>query len=162
MQSSECSVGYLKKLYTYFLTTLLYEIMNGIRKEFEEKIVIEKFLFYILGPFMAVITGFNGDPRSDAQVIDMRSSSTGCPSLTPYPNGIYGATGGLIANKLVICGGYDDSTHSACYNFDNHDNQWKFFASLHTARMYFASTTLHDGSLFITGKPFFICLCVLI
>ena len=94
---------------------------------------------------MAVITGF------DAQVIDMGSSSTACPSLTPYPNSISAASGGFIANKLVICGGYDGSSLSACYNFDSYDNQWKLFANLQTARESQASTTLHDGSLYITG-----------
>ena len=101
---------------------------------------------------MAVITGFtSGNYRSDAQVIDMGSSSTGCRLFPPYPNGIQAATGGLIANKLVICGGYGGSYQSACYNFDSHDNQWKLSTNLQTARKRHASTTLHDGSLYITG-----------
>ena len=99
-----------------------------------------------------MITGYGtGGYRSDAQVIDMGSSSTGCGSLTPYPIEMSRASGGLIANKLVICGGYDGSYHSACYNFDSHDNQWKPFANLQNARDSQASTLLHDGSLYITG-----------
>ena len=101
---------------------------------------------------MAVITGKSGGAyRSDAQVIDMGSSSTGCRLFPPYPNGISVASGGLIANKFVICGGNDGSAQSACYNFDSHDDQWKLFANLQTARESQASTTLHDGSLYITG-----------
>ena len=103
-----------------------------------------------------MITGDGGSSRrSDAQVIDMGSSSTGCGSLTNYPLAMYGASGGLIANELIICGGYAGSYQTACYKYSTSEHQWTIFAHLQTGRSSHATTPLDDNRMWITGKPYF-------
>ena len=106
---------------------------------------------------MAVITGRdeNHSARSDAQVIDMGSSSTGCRSLTNYPLAMTGASGGLIANELIICGGSAGSPQTACYKYSPSEHQWTIFAHLQTGRKFHATTPLDDNRMWITGKPYF-------
>ena len=107
---------------------------------------------------MAVITGRdeNHSARSDAQVIDMGSSSTGCGSLTEFPMGMYSGSGGLIANELIICGGYGSGSYqTACYKYSTSEHQWTIFAHLQTGRYRHATTPLDDNRMWITGKPYF-------
>ena len=102
---------------------------------------------------MAVITGYHGNSRrSDAQVIDMGSSSTGCGSLTNYPLAMSSASGGLIANELIICGGYAGSSQTACYKYGTSEHQWTIFAHLQTARRHHATTPLDDNRMWITEQ----------
>ena len=135
----------------------MYKIMNGKCKTFEAVTAIEKYFFYIAGPFMAVITGWDGIiSRSDAQVIYVGSSSSGCRLLTNYPTTIKHASGGLIANELIICGGdASGSYQTACYKYSTSEHQWTIFAHLQTARGYHATTPLDDNQMWITGKPYF-------
>ena len=41
----------------------------------------------------------------DTQLVDLSSSKI-CGNLKPYPIAIYGATGALVSENPVICGGF--------------------------------------------------------
>ena len=92
--------------------------------------------------------------HTNAQLISMYQSTTGCDSLS-YPISVVGATGGLVNNRLVICGGYDGEYHSACYIYNTTDHGWTLFSNLTTPRAWHASAELRSGSLFITGNQYF-------
>ena len=107
--------------------------------------------FYIAGPYLVVAAGnYN---NSNAQLISMYKSTTGCEVLPSIS--VLGAIGGLVNNRLVICGGYDGEYHSACYIYNTTDHGWTLFSNLTTPRAWHASAELRSGSLFITGNQYF-------
>ena len=55
-----------------------------------------------------VITGYPYDESIHSEVIDVGNEDLTCQDFTDAPYKIEGGTGGLINNKIVICGGYDD------------------------------------------------------
>ena len=97
----------------------------------------------------------------------MGMSTSGCDSLPKFPISVYHATGGLVNNQLIICAGldsdirdgYDDHIHPSqplsCYRFETTDHKWTLFAKLLVGRAGQASTAMHDGSLWITGKTYY-------
>ena len=57
--------------------------------------------------------------HSDAQIVDLSSQARSCNNFPDYPIAIYGATGAIVANKPMICGGSSEesNTHSECYKY---------------------------------------------
>ena len=110
--------------------------------------------FYITEPYMVVVTGY---PRNhDTKLVNMDVSTSKCSLLGSYPYPMWYASGGLINNQLTICGGYDGNTQvRECHKYDTSNHEWTLFANMQIARSHQASTTLHDGSLWITGKSYF-------
>ena len=60
----------------------------------------------------------------------MEDASFQC-TLTHYPTSAYGATGGLVGNTPLICGG-NSGDSSKCYSLKE-DGAWKFESNLNTA-----------------------------
>ena len=103
--------------------------------------------------------------KDTVQLVNMGMSPSGCDSLPKYPTPIFHAIGGLVDNQLIICAGQDSdipyvlyntwatySNPTSCYKFETTNHKWTLFAKLLTSRTSQASTTMHDGSLWITGK----------
>ena len=73
--------------------------------------------------------------------------------LAQYPEKVRHSAGGLIDNRISICGGYYPDTGSltaSCYQHDPSTNRWSLLSSLFTARYFHASVEL-DGGLWVTG-----------
>ena len=84
------------------------------------------------------------------EVLDGTTNVTNvCASSShQYPLQVWLASGALVNNNLVICGGVYPRT-SSCYKF-SHDHQWKSFAEMKTPRSGSASIPLPNG-LWVTG-----------
>ena len=82
-----------------------------------------------------------------SEVIDILDPSLQCNDLGMYPFNAFFATGGLVAEKPVICGGGGDGSGNGkanpdCYVFDQ--NAWQFLTNLGTQRKEFSSVVLGD------------------
>ena len=66
-----------------------------------------------------------------------------------------GASGALIDNKAIICGG--SSSQSKCYSYNTNDKQWTELCEMTTPRYRHASTKFgpENKSLWVTGTCFF-------
>ena len=66
------------------------------------------------------------------------------------------ATGGLVEDKPIICGGWvgkccDNSYYeTSCYIYQKYTNEWKFLTHMNEERGYFASAVVNN-SLWVTG-----------
>ena len=105
----------------------------------------------------------NGDPEyqsaasSNCEVIDILNSSKFCANIPSFPVSIWTASGGIVSNVPMICGGelFDDeyqgkSMENSCYIFDLTSNAWKLLAKMSVARSDFASVPM-NGALWVTG-----------
>ena len=101
-----------------------------------------------------ITTGWDGsDCTNKAQVVNIQSDST-CTGLADYPMDLWGATGGVIDGRPLICGGTSSGSNneqSSCYIFNKELHQWQLHANLKTERYEAASAILDNGNLFITG-----------
>ena len=99
----------------------------------------------------------NGSPRNtdsqSAEIIDLNHSNARCKFLAEYPLQIDEASGGLVGNIPVICGGHDGSGPiDLCLAYDQQENQWKSHASLQSKRKNHATVGLpDDDGLWISG-----------
>ena len=90
----------------------------------------------------------------DTQLVDLSSSKI-CGNLKPYPIAIYGATGALVSENPVICGGFQRTGNQRkeqkeCQMYNKSSNTWKFLTNMATEKAYLASVPL-NGQLFVTG-----------
>ena len=74
-----------------------------------------------------------------------------CNDWVDFPmNGVNGATGGLIGNSVIICGGWDDgSSIYECYNLNSETATLVTYMSV--GRWYAASIVINDNILWVTG-----------
>ena len=109
--------------------------------------------FVISGSLILVATGYGSSYTDKCQVIDV-SSSTSCANLPSYPYSMRYATGGVINNSPVICGGYRRSgsprEQESCYRFNENSNSWNLHCKMTSRRYYHAASVIQDA-LFITG-----------
>ena len=89
------------------------------------------------------------------QVIDV-SSSTSCANLPSYPYSMRYATGGVINNSPIICGGYRRSgsprEQESCYRFNESSNSWNLHSTMSSRRSNHAASVLPGiAQLFISG-----------
>ena len=97
---------------------------------------------------------FNETGLKDTQLVDLSSSKI-CGNFAPYPIAIYGATGALVSENPVICGGFQRTgdqrkAQKECRKYDKSSNTWKFLTNMATEKAYLASVPL-NGQLFVTG-----------
>ena len=74
-----------------------------------------------------------------------------CADWLDYPIDVYVATGGLVGQVPVICGGESSSFvyHDECYKVTG--NKAVFLGKMKTKRRYAASVVLNDSVLWVTG-----------
>ena len=95
-----------------------------------------------------VITGIG--PESNytigkrAEIIDLENSKAKCASLPDFPGKFYSSVGGLLDNKPVICGGFDDGTMSdQCFELDD-NKKFQPSTKLSTRRSNAAAVVIDD------------------
>ena len=73
-----------------------------------------------------------------------------CNNWPDFPIGVYGATGGLIGNTVIICGGRDSNfVADECYTLTS--DKATLVTHMSVRRVYAASIVLNDKTLWVTG-----------
>ena len=74
-----------------------------------------------------------------------------CNNWPDFPISLYGATGGLIGDTVVICGGDGDSGYSIdeCYSLTS--EKATLVTHMSVGRFYAASIVINDNTLWVTG-----------
>ena len=75
-----------------------------------------------------------------------------CNNWPDYPIRISGATGGLIGDTVIICGGFDENVYllvDKCYSFTS--KKATLVTHMSVGRMYAASIIINDHTLWVTG-----------
>ena len=102
-----------------------------------------------------VATGYVSGLERNTEIIDLEDASFKC-TLSQFPASVYGATGGLVGNTALICGGGIDTLtgwqyQNSCYSLKE-DGDWKFETNLNEARAYAANgDVIWNNKLVIAG-----------
>ena len=72
-----------------------------------------------------------------------------CNNWPDFPRDLMGATGGLIGNTIIICGGYSDGYEGQCYSLTS-EKAMKV-QPMSIERMFASSIVLNDNKLWVTG-----------
>jgi len=91
---------------------------------------------------LVVSGGYDGN---NAEIIDVEDASFNC-TVSQFPTYLFEATGGLVGDTPLICGGYGSTYQNSCYSLKE-DGTWKLESSLNTAR-YSAA----NGEVIINNK----------
>ena len=61
-----------------------------------------------------------------SQVVNVLDSSSTCQSIPDYPVAVHQASGGILDNVPIVCGGgsADHGMQSTCYKLDKNTVQW--------------------------------------
>ena len=99
-----------------------------------------------------ITTGWNenGYPR-DSKVLDLSiKDGSNCQDWAEFPKDVVAATGGVIQDVVVICGGGDASTEfNECYSLNG--NAATLITHMSAKRQYSASLIIDKTKLWITG-----------
>ena len=97
------------------------------------------------GPF------FSNHPVPLSEIIDLSCSGYHrCPDWVDFPSDAYGATGGLLEDVPIICGGYSNYKYfNECYKVI--ENGVFLFVVMSTKRYGAASVAIDDSTLWVTG-----------
>ena len=105
------------------------------------------------GSLILVATGYDGSKGDQdlVQVVDL-NSNTSCSSLQNFPSAVDGATGAVLNNIPIICGGRDNNFEyqNACYAYEKSSQSWLLHAKMNN-RKAVASTTVINGALLVSG-----------
>jgi hypothetical protein len=85
-------------------------------------------------------------------MIDLSINVTsGCSDWPTFPDYLRGATGGLVSNTPIICGGIDDASHVSdeCHILDG--RKLTLNTTMILKRYKAASIVLNENTLWITG-----------
>ena len=72
-----------------------------------------------------------------------------CNNWPDFPIGVYGATGGLIGDTVIICGGYAGGYVDECYSLTS--EKATLVTHMSVGRYYAASIVINDNTLWVTG-----------
>ena len=72
-----------------------------------------------------------------------------CADWLDYPIDLYGATGGLVDQVPVICGGWSHVDFDDCYKITA--NKAVFLGKMKNKRQYAASVVVNNSVLWVTG-----------
>ena len=74
-----------------------------------------------------------------------------CNNWPHLPIGVWYATGGLIGDNVIICGGEDSDWNyvDECYSLTS--EKATLVTHMSVGRRYAASIVLHDNTLWVTG-----------
>ena len=98
-----------------------------------------------------VATGDNLNGRqTTSEIVDLTvKGGNMCRNWPKFPLSVFEATGGLIENTVMICGGYDDSLVDECYSLTS--QKAAFVTNTSVRRSFVASIVLNDNTLWVTG-----------
>ena len=95
---------------------------------------------------------YSGSPREDgkhAEVIDLFNPDANCADFGTLEQGVEYAFGGRVADKFLVCGGYDGrDLRKECYKV----GETTPFLELLQPREDGASVVFPNNTLFITGE----------
>ena len=110
-------------------------------------------MFAFLKGHLPVLLANGWASRGVCMVVDFLSAKR-CASLAEYPVRTLWATGGVLKEQPLLCGGWnlshDHQPLSACYIHDYTENIWRLHAHMTTGRYSHASVTMGDR-VWITG-----------
>merc|ERR1712062_182510 len=94
-------------------------------------------------------TGEYGE--NNAEMIDVEDASFNC-TVSQFPTTVYSATGGLVGDTPLICGGiHSRVSQKSCYSLRG-DGTWKLESNLNTTRQYAANgEVIMNNKLVIAG-----------
>ena len=99
-----------------------------------------------------ITTGWNqnGYPR-DSEILDLSiKGGSNCNDWPDFPKDVDAATGGMIQDVVVICGGGDANTEfNECYSLNG--NAATLITHMSAKRQYAASLVIDNTKLWITG-----------
>ena len=99
-----------------------------------------------------ITTGWNEDgyPR-DSKILDLSiKGGSNCNDWAEFPKDVVAATGGVIQDVVVICGGGDASTEfNECYSLNG--QAANLITHMSAKRQYAASLVIDNTKLWITG-----------
>ena len=96
--------------------------------------------------------GYGHGENYKSRLIDLSiNASSTCFDWPILPNNVYGATGGLVSNTPIICGGIDDASHVSdeCHILDG--RKLTLNTTMILKRYKAASIVLNENTLWITG-----------
>ena len=96
-------------------------------------------------------TGFNSDGyQTTSEIADLTvKGGNMCNNWPDFPIGVSRATGGLIGDTVIICGGFAGSFVDECYSLTS--EKATLVTHLSVARHLPASIVLNDNILWVTG-----------
>jgi len=72
-----------------------------------------------------VIGGYKEGAISNVEVIDLSGDGLTCPKIPDYPLKVDAITAGFYDEKVIVCGGYDNSrTHDECFYLGPDLSRW--------------------------------------
>ena len=107
-----------------------------------------------IGTKVLVTPGYeDGSSVQNTELIDLTDPSFQC-TVSQFPTSVYAATGGLIGNTPLICGGLNRVTfeyQKSCYSLQE-DGDWKLESNLNTKRGFAANGhVIMNNKLLIAG-----------
>ena len=98
----------------------------------------------------------NHFPIRTTEIFDIEHRNAQCDNLANFPIGLIHATGGLINQRPIICGGESDEgfgvqISAKCYCYKSEQKAWKECATMTTKRYLASSIVVNDSLLWITG-----------
>ena len=98
-----------------------------------------------------VTTGTNTDGfQTTSKIVDLTvKGGNMCSNWPKFPQGVYAATGGLIGDTVIICGGWDGSWVDECYSLTS--KKAKLVTHMSVGRTYASSIVINDNTLWVTG-----------
>merc|ERR1711971_574965 len=105
-----------------------------------------------IGSINLIVGGYDGNPYSDAQIVNLSNETSTCNNFPDYPIAIRSATGAIVDGHPIICGGESEgvNVHSECYLHNKATNSWTFLTNMSTKRKDSASVAV-KGKLLVLG-----------
>ena len=121
------------------------------RLQFDNSVIFSSFLITVSK--ILVTTGHNQEGyQTTSEIVDLTvKGGYKCNIWEPFQIGVRGATGGVIGDTVIICGGYDGSNNvDECYRLSSEKNP-QLITHMLVERQYAASIVLNDNILWVTG-----------
>ena len=99
---------------------------------------------------MLIVTGHPRPRRFETEIINFEEDSKTCLNTLIHPLEVGYATGSILMNTPVICGGFEGNRTNRCYKLI--DNDFVHFANMTHVRSSVASVPINNGTiLWVTG-----------
>ena len=98
---------------------------------------------------LLLVTGYRMDIENQAEVITSAGTKR-CPILD-YPIGVARASGALLKDTILVCGGGDANWNPVNNCYSSTGSQWVPHANLKTARRLSSGIPLSDSTMWIVG-----------
>ena len=97
-----------------------------------------------------VTTGWNDARLASTEIVDLSIKGDNKCNWPDFPKSVASATGGLVGNTVIICGGkFSLENSDECYSLNGEGVT--FVAHMSIKRRFAASVVLHDTILWVTG-----------